>query len=146
MVWCGYLGWLSLRDIRKRAIPLWMLSAGGLPVLLGLLRNGWNVSVITALLPGALILLLSVLTDTVGKADGIILMLLGSACTDGRIWLLLCLSLIYIFLYCFSPFYTAGTVFLDLSERRRIRHNNAAFRKAQYIRFFHGTYSLYLKF
>ena len=99
MVWCGYLGWLSLRDIRKRAIPLWMLSAGGLPVLLGLLRNGWNVSVITALLPGALILLLSVLTDTVGKADGIILMLLGSACTDGRIWLLLCLSLIYIFLY-----------------------------------------------
>lgn len=52
MVWCGYLGWLSLRDIRKRAIPLWMLSAGGLPVLLGLLRNGWNVSVITALLPG----------------------------------------------------------------------------------------------
>ena len=93
MVWCGYLGWLSLRDIRKRAIPLWMLSAGGLPVLLGLLRNGWNVSVITALLPGALILLLSVLTDTVGKADGIILMLLGSACTDGRIWL------IYIFLY-----------------------------------------------
>ena len=43
--------------------------------------------------------LLSVLTDTVGKADGIILMLLGSACTDGRIWLLLCLSLIYIFLY-----------------------------------------------
>ena len=101
MVWCGYLGWLSLRDIRKRAIPLWMLSAGGLPVLLGLLRNGWNVSVITALLPGALILLLSVLTDTVGKADGIILMLLGSACTDGRIWLLLCLSLIYIFLYYF---------------------------------------------
>ena len=99
MVWCGYLGWLSLRDIRKRAIPLWMLSAGGLPVLLGLLRNGWNVSVITALLPGVLILLLSVLTDTVGKADGIILMLLGSACTDGRIWLLLCLSLIYIFLY-----------------------------------------------
>ena len=99
MVWCGYLGWLSLRDIRKRAIPLWMLSAGGLPVLLGLLQNGWNVSVITALLPGALILLLSVLTDTVGKADGIILMLLGSACTDGRIWLLLCLSLIYIFLY-----------------------------------------------
>ena len=99
MVWCGYLGWLSLRDIRKRAIPLWVLSAGGLPVLLGLLRNGWNVSVITALLPGALILLLSVLTDTVGKADGIILMLLGSACTDGRIWLLLCLSLIYIFLY-----------------------------------------------
>lgn len=88
-----------MRDIRKRAIPLWMLSAGGLPVLLGLLRNGWNVSVITALLPGALILLLSVLTDTVGKADGIILMLLGSACTDGRIWLLLCLSLIYIFLY-----------------------------------------------
>ena len=99
MVWCGYLGWLSLCDIQKRAIPLWMLSAGGLPVLLGLLRNGWNVSVITALLPGALILLLSVLTDTVGKADGIILMLLGSACTDGRIWLLLCLSLIYIFLY-----------------------------------------------
>ena len=69
MVWCGYLGWLSLCDIRKRAIPLWMLSAGGLPVLLGLLRNGWNVSVITALLPGVLILLLSVLTDTVGKAD-----------------------------------------------------------------------------
>ena len=76
-----------------------MLSAGGLPVLLGLLRSGWNVSVITALLPGALLLLLSVLTDMVGKADGIILMLLGSACTDGRIWLLLCLSLIYIFLY-----------------------------------------------
>ena len=99
MVWCGYLGWLSLCDIRKRAIPLWMLSAGGLPVLLGLLRNGWNISVITALLPGALLLLLSVLTDTVGKADGIILMLLGSVCTDGRIWLLLCLSLIYIFLY-----------------------------------------------
>ena len=68
-------------------------------MLLGLLRNGWNVSVITALLPGALLLLLSVLTDAVGKADGIILMLLGSAYTDGRIWLLLCLSLIYIFLY-----------------------------------------------
>ena len=99
MVWCGYLAWLSLCDIRKRAIPLWMLSAGGLPVLLGLLRNGWNVSVITALLPGALLLLLSVLTDTVGKADGIILMLLGCACTGGRIWLLLCLSLIYIFRY-----------------------------------------------
>lgn len=105
MVWCGYLGWLSLCDIRKRAIPLWMLSAGGLPVLLGLLRNGWNVSVITALLPGVLILLLSVLTDTVGKADGIILMLLGSACTDGRIWLLLCLSLIYIFFVFYDSLY-----------------------------------------
>lgn len=69
MVWCGYLGWLSLRDIRKRAIPLWMLSAGGLPVLLGLLRNGWNVSVITALLPGALILYI-VCTDRYGWQGG----------------------------------------------------------------------------
>lgn len=99
MVWCGYLGWLSLCDIRKKAIPLWMLAVGGLPVLLGLLRNEWKSGIITALLPGALLLLLSLLTNTIGKADGIVLMLLGSAYTDGRIWLLLCLSLIYIFLY-----------------------------------------------
>lgn len=99
MIWCGYLSWLSLCDIRKKAIPLWMLAVGGLSVLLGLLRNGWNSDIIAALLPGALLLLLSVLTDTVGKADGIVLMLLSSVCTDGRIWLLLCLSLIYIFLY-----------------------------------------------
>ncbi len=99
MVWCGYLGWLSLCDIRKKAIPLWMLAVGGLPVFLGLLRNGWNSGIITALLPGAILFLLSLLTNTVGKADGIVLMLLGNACTDGRIWLLLCLSLIYIFLY-----------------------------------------------
>lgn len=99
MVWCGYLGWLSLCDIRKKAIPLWMLAVGGLPVIFELLRNGWKSGIITALLPGALLLLLSLLTNTVGKADGIVLMLLGSACTDGRIWLLLCLSLIYIFLY-----------------------------------------------
>ena len=99
MVWCGYLGWLSLCDIRKKAIPLWMLAVGGLPVLLGLLRNEWKSGIITALLPGLLLFLLSLLTNTIGKADGIVLMLLGSAYTDGRIWLLLCLSLIYIFLY-----------------------------------------------
>lgn len=99
ILWGGYLGWMSLRDARTKAIPLWMLFIGGVPVLLTLVQNGFNPDILPAMIPGVLLLLLSVLTDAMGRADGIVLLMCGCVCTGGTIWLLLCLSLVYIFLY-----------------------------------------------
>lgn len=104
-----YFGWknhmeclsrkISLCDIRKRTIPVWLLFLGSLLVITDICIMGWKTGIIVETVPGIILLLLTKMTKAIGMADGIVLIQLGSICRDGQALLIFCLSLIYIFLY-----------------------------------------------
>lgn len=94
-----YLGGISLCDIRKRTIPVWMLFAGSLLAITDICIMGWKAEIIVEMVPGIMLLFLTKMTEAIGMADGIVLILLGSICRDGQALLIFCVSLIYIFLY-----------------------------------------------
>ncbi|MCM1190124.1 MAG: hypothetical protein NC541_12605 [bacterium] len=80
----GWLAILSLCDIRKKSVPIWLLwlgaaLAGGILVCGGEGEPIRILSVLRALIPGALLFLLAAGTGKAGCADGIILMILGVA-------------------------------------------------------------------
>ena len=99
IIWSVYLGKISLCDIRKRTIPVWLLFLGSLLVITDICIMGWETGMIIEMVPGIILLLLTKMTKAVGMADGIVLIQLGSICRDGQAFLIFCLSLIYIFLY-----------------------------------------------
>ena len=99
IIWSVYLGKISLCDIRKRTIPVWLLFLGSLLVITDICIMGWKTGIIVETVPGIILLLLTKMTKAIGMADGIVLIQLGSICRDGQALLIFCLSLIYIFLY-----------------------------------------------
>lgn len=129
---------MSAEDIRKRTIPLWMLAgccaALGMYPLWRLARTGGlEVRNVTgALLPGIVLLAVSVLTHKAGYADGIVLLFLGMACGAERIvqvflCSLLLMSGVSILLFLgkkvqkttalpFLPFLFAGWLICGLTE------------------------------
>ena len=103
IIWSVYLGKISLCDIRKRTIPVWLLFLGSLLVITDICIMGWEtgmiIEMVIEMVPGMILLLLTKMTKAVGMADGIVLIQLGSICRKGQALLIFCLSLIYIFLY-----------------------------------------------
>ena len=117
-------GWLipmSVVDIRKRKVPVWMLGIGALGAAGVLLYegltgelNGWQVC--RGLIPGGILLAAAFVTGKAGLADGIIVMLLGVFMALGGLFLLSLFSGILLALrrvkrntkIPFVPFLTVG--------------------------------------
>lgn len=95
----GYLLAGSWCDIRKRAVPLLLLSLGGVLAAADLLFRGWESGRVAALLPGILLILLSRATRGIGAADGIVLCCVGFISRSKSILFIFGISLIYIFFY-----------------------------------------------
>lgn len=95
----GYLLAGSWYDIRKKAVPLPFLALGGGAVFADVVFRGWEVSRLTALIPGILMLLLAKATNGIGEADGIVLLYIGFTSREKNILFLFGISLIYIFFY-----------------------------------------------
>lgn len=95
----GYLLTGSVYDLRKRAVPLWFLTLGGVAVFAEVLFRGWGSGRIAAALPGILLILLSKVTKGIGEADGIVVLYAGFLSRDKNILLLFGISLIYLFFY-----------------------------------------------
>jgi prepilin signal peptidase PulO-like enzyme (type II secretory pathway) len=77
---------MSVPDIKKKKIPVWMLIVtASLTILMAVLsvigNTGWLVKLVgmaAGLLPGAALILLGKITGKVGLADGIILSVIGA--------------------------------------------------------------------
>ena len=80
-----YLGLASVWDLKEKKIPLWVLVSGGVAeVMLALLYGLHSGDVelarlITGMIPGLLLLVLSLTGQQVGPADGMILCAVGAA-------------------------------------------------------------------
>lgn len=73
---------LSFCDIRKKSVPVWLLLlgaalAGGIAVWGEAWEETRILSILRALIPGALLFFLAAGTGKAGCADGIVLMVLG---------------------------------------------------------------------
>ena len=77
IIWSVYLGKISLCDIRKRTIPVWLLFLGSLLVITDICIMGWKTGIIVETVPGIILLLLTKMTKAIGMADGIVLIQLG---------------------------------------------------------------------
>ena len=71
IIWSVYLGKISLCDIRKRTIPVWLLFLGSLLVITDICIMGWKTGIIVETVPGIILLLLTKMTEAIGMADGI---------------------------------------------------------------------------
>ncbi|MCR5754334.1 MAG: hypothetical protein K6G30_05955 [Acetatifactor sp.] len=78
-----YLAVLGGCDIRWRKVPLHLLLAGGICTAMGIILL-WNKGeyewwwTITGVLPGVVLMVLSLLTGQVGGADGIVVFQMGA--------------------------------------------------------------------
>lgn len=95
----GYLLWGSWHDVRKRSVPVRVLTTGAVLAFADIIVVGWENDRITAMLPGILLLLLSKVAGGIGEADGMIVALVGFMNRDNNILLILGVSLLYIFFY-----------------------------------------------
>lgn len=95
----GYLLWGSWHDVRKRSVPVRVLTTGAVLAFADIIVVGWENDRITVMLPGILLLLLSKVTGGIGEADGMIVALVGFMNRDNNILLILGVSLLYIFFY-----------------------------------------------
>ena len=94
IIWSVYLGKISLCDIRKRTIPVWLLFLGSLLVITDICIMGWKTGISVETVPRIILLLLTKMTEAIGMADGIVLIQLGSICRDGQALLIFSTSLI----------------------------------------------------
>lgn len=97
-----WLSALSILDIRKRNVPVWLLAAGGImAVVVTVYRQ--NVSceytrtghglIGMAMLPGILLLATAFATKKAGYGDGIVLMILGVLAGGEKCLLIFAISL-----------------------------------------------------
>lgn len=88
IILCGFLGLLSLEDIKRQEISFWLLGAAagtGLIVLAGQTFSGW-ADLGFRLIPGALLLLFAVLSKgKVGTGDGMVFLMIGLYCSVGQV-------------------------------------------------------------
>ena len=94
-----YLGWASWHDIREKGIPVIGVLTAGAPALLYLILKGPEKGQWMAMLPGMGMFVLSRVSNGIGEADGITLLLAGCIYHIQKVLLLFGISLIYIFLY-----------------------------------------------
>lgn len=122
-----WLLWMTAWDLKEKKIPGYCMIVGLLPVIIGICINwpGQILAAISGFLLGGCFILLSVLTKgQIGKADGVILMLIGIMIGFYNLIEILCFCFIYLFIVAavllilrkktkkqtlpFLPFLTAG--------------------------------------
>ena len=77
-----WLGMLAGMDVRRKNVPVWLLTLGGIFMTLSSVYEGWKgrpeiSELFWSVLPGVALLVLAVLTKKAGWADGAVLLLLG---------------------------------------------------------------------
>ena len=71
----GFLAFLSIEDIRKRALPVWILLTGGLGVLIYSIKNLSIGVVVIGCVPGILMIVISkLLPKSLGIGDGVLVL------------------------------------------------------------------------
>lgn len=88
----GYLLTLGIEDIRKKEISIYLLFAGVIPVIVWAIsdtQTEWKYRLL-GLIPGVILLGISVLTeDQIGKADALVLGMMGLAMGIGDAMILM---------------------------------------------------------
>lgn len=122
-----WLLWMTVWDLREKKIPGYCIIVGLLPVAISI-GISWPEQILIAvsgLFLGACFLLLSILTKgQIGKADGVVLMLIGTMTGLYNLIEILCFCFVYLFIMAtvllilrkktkkqtlpFLPFLTAG--------------------------------------
>lgn len=75
MVW---LFGISVMDIRRRNVPVWMLAPGGILAGIRLVcRQDVTGDMLMAMFPGIILLVVALVTKKAGYGDGIVLLFLG---------------------------------------------------------------------
>ena len=96
--------WSSWCDIRSRSVPVWGLVVWGIAALVRTTMTGWSVESVLGLFPGVLLIVLSKITEGIGRADGLILLYLGMALGIQRVIVVFCGSLLLLFVYAMVLF------------------------------------------
>lgn len=97
--YCGaiiFLGILSLEDIREKSISVKRLTVGALAAVICRLIAGEasGVLIMSNFIPGVLLLLLSIITrESIGKGDGVAVMILGLWIGGEMAFLVVCLAI-----------------------------------------------------
>ncbi len=79
---------ISVSDIRKRSVPVWMLAPGG--VLAGIMfvsqqgAAGDVPGILPGILPGVILLVTAFITKKAGYGDGIVMLFLGIMSEGGE--------------------------------------------------------------
>ncbi len=96
--YCGaiiFLAMLSLEDIREKRISVNRVMIGALAAVIYQFTAGQasGIAIIGSLMPGIVLLLLSVMTkESIGKGDGIVVMVLGLWIGGWMTFLAVCLA------------------------------------------------------
>ncbi|MBD5474061.1 MAG: hypothetical protein HDR20_14570 [Lachnospiraceae bacterium] len=96
--YCGvlmFLAILSSEDIREKRISVKTILIGALTAIICRLISGQTsgIEIVCSLIPGILLLLLSVITkESIGKGDGIVVMVLGLWIGGQMTFLVVCLA------------------------------------------------------
>ena len=74
----GFLTFLSIEDIKKKALPVWMLLLGGIGCLIYGTKNFGVGAVLMGMLPGVFMITISkLLPQSLGIGDGILSVMYG---------------------------------------------------------------------
>lgn len=88
IILCGFLGLLSLEDIKRQEVSFWLLGAAagaGLIVLVSQSFSGWT-DLLFRLIPGTALLLCAIFSrGKVGTGDGMVFLIIGLYCTVGQV-------------------------------------------------------------
>lgn len=82
VITAGWLLILSVIDIKKKSVPLWLLGIGAVETAVILLTEGFNGGIdvwllCRSLFPGGVFLVTAAATGKAGYGDGIVLIMLG---------------------------------------------------------------------
>ena len=102
-----YLSILSVWDVKKRELPVFLLICGGLAVILYRITLSiicgpsseqlkvWIAALLGAL-PGLLLTVLSYYTDKIGRGDGIVIMIVGACENCIFAAILICMACVFL--------------------------------------------------
>lgn len=100
-----WLLWMSALDIRSRSVPAWLIGLGGAVALAVSLVESfseiaeqgtwWNYvgTMLCGIIPGGCLLMLALVTKTVGSGDGAVVTLLGMVLGFRKSIFVLCIGL-----------------------------------------------------
>ena len=123
-----FLIWLSLEDIREKAVSIWKLIVFSMGEILWVVIDcyrygGSSFSIFYGFIPGVLICLFAGLTGEVGLGDGIVIAFLGLHYGCMEVFRILAIGVVFLWIYmavnrmsdsrhAFIPFLTLGMLFV----------------------------------